>query len=272
MQRPPSPRTLDELLRPGGPLRIIAHRGLSGLAPENTLPAFARALELGVDMVELDVLLSADGEVVVLHDAELDRTTDGHGLVSASTLAELETLDAGSWFSPTFAGTPIPTLSAVFELLGGRLPLNVEIKTEAVGRDAEGGVVERVLQLVREHGLTEQVLLSSFDERALSQALTLDPRVRRAVLLDATTAPGEEPRRDPTGLLLSTEAAALHLAADALTPALLRQAHDLGIIVGVYTVNEPDRMLELVGLGVEAVFTDRADLMLDALARRDGNR
>jgi len=215
-------------------------------------------------MVELDVLLSADGELVVLHDAALERTTDGHGLVSELTLAELETLDAGSWFSPAFAGTHVPTLRQVFALLDGRLPVNVEIKTEAVSDHLGGGVVESVVDLIREHGLTAGVLLSSFDERALHQALALDPELRRAVLYDAAKAR----RGYPEDLLQATGAAALHLAADEVTPGLLRCARDLGIIVGAYTVNEPDRMLELLDSGVDAVFSDRADLLLDALRRR----
>lgn len=263
--RPRLPRTLDDFLRPGGPPRIIAHRGLSGLAPENTLPAFAKAVELGVDMIELDVLASAEGGLVVIHDAELERTTDGRGEVARHTLEELATLDAGSWFSPDFAGVRIPTLDEVFDLLGGKVLVDVEIKTEAVSDTAGGGIVERVLALIRARRLDREVLVSSFDERALHLARRLAPDIRRGALYDVDS----RATRDPLELVRRTGAAALFLGSGQLTTSLLERAHAEGGVVGVYTVNETERMSQLLDRGVDALFTDRADLMLDLVKRRE---
>src|SRR5512136_697214 len=116
----------SEWLTRRGRLLNIAHRGASAAAPQNTLAAFRKAVELGADGVELDVQLSADGAVVVIHDFTVDKTTDGTGRVAAKTLAELKALDAGSRFSPQFAGERIPTLAEVFEAIDGKLLVNVE--------------------------------------------------------------------------------------------------------------------------------------------------
>ena len=119
------------------PLRtqVFAHRGARAVAPENTLPAFARALELGADGIELDVQCSADGHLVVMHDFAVDKTTDGTGQVAALTLAELRRLDAGHAFGPAFAGVRVPTLEEVLDLVGNRCRLNIEIKS----MDVQGG-------------------------------------------------------------------------------------------------------------------------------------
>jgi glycerophosphoryl diester phosphodiesterase len=108
-----------EFLELGGRTRVIAHRGFSGVAPENTLVAIRRGIEIGADMAEIDVTLSKDGYVVVIHDETLDRTTNGTGPVSDATLEELQRLDAGSWFAPEFAGEKIPTLGEVLDLVRG---------------------------------------------------------------------------------------------------------------------------------------------------------
>src|SRR5512136_1224893 len=120
-----SPIMSDWLIPHDRPLNI-GHRGASAAAPQNTLAAFRKAMELGADGVELDVQLSADGAVVVIHDFTVDKATDGTGRVAAKTLAELKALDAGSRFSPQFAGERIPTLAEVFEAIDGKLLVNVE--------------------------------------------------------------------------------------------------------------------------------------------------
>lgn len=142
----------------------IAHRGASDKAPENTLVAFERALEQGADALECDVHLSADGEVIVIHDETVDRTTDGHGPVAEMTVAELQRLDAGSWKDRRFAGQRIPTLSEVSELARGRAQLFIELK------GASPELPARVVQVLRESGVAEQAWLFT-DERAVLEAL-----------------------------------------------------------------------------------------------------
>ena len=182
-------RPIEDFMKLGGPTRVIAHRGFSGAAPENTLAAFEKAIEVGADMFELDVLLSRDGRVVVIHDDTLDRTTDGEGKVAAFTLAELKKLDAGSWFSAEFAGERIPTLEEALRLAKGCILVNVEIKTEAVGR----GVVAKALEVIDELDMKDNVVISSFDPTALAKARELHPGIRTASLFDAELQKGMSP-------------------------------------------------------------------------------
>ncbi|MGC8875140.1 MAG: glycerophosphodiester phosphodiesterase [Chloroflexia bacterium] len=149
----------------------IAHRGASDKAPENTLVAFERALELGADALECDVHLSADGEVMVIHDETVDRTTDGHGTVSGMTLAELQQLDAGSWKDRRFAGQRIPTLAEVTELVRGRAQLFVELR----GTSPE--LPARVVQVLRKGGVAEQAWLFAADCPVLEELRQLAPEM-----------------------------------------------------------------------------------------------
>ncbi|RMF89365.1 MAG: glycerophosphodiester phosphodiesterase [Nitrospinota bacterium] len=144
---------------------VIAHRGFSGVAPENTLAAFQAAMAIGADMIELDVHLSRDGELVVLHDPDLRRTTNGRGTVRALPLSSIQSFDAGSWFHRAFAGERVPTLREVIELCRGKVGLDIEIKNPFPGYP---GIVDKVLHLIRMYHLTaDEVLLSSFDARLL---------------------------------------------------------------------------------------------------------
>jgi glycerophosphoryl diester phosphodiesterase len=161
---------------------VIAHRGFSAEAPENTLVAVRAAIAAGADMVEVDVTLTADGEVVVIHDDTLDRTTDGSGPVADHTLEQLLRLDAGSWFARRFRGERIPTLAQVLDEVRGRILINVEIKPEAVGEEVEGGIAERVVKLIEERDMRNQVIVSSFEPRALQQIDEIDPEIATASL------------------------------------------------------------------------------------------
>lgn len=172
---------------------VIAHRGASACYPENTIPAFEAAVELGAHMIELDVQLSRDGEVVVSHDETLARCTDGRGTVAGRSLAELKWLDAGSWFGKDFEGTKIPTLEEVLSLCRGRIAVNVEIKTEAVTDRVAGGIEEKCLDLVAARGMGSQVVFSSFDPRALRHLRHIDGTAAIAVLYDKKACPSRLP-------------------------------------------------------------------------------
>src|SRR5512136_2536678 len=136
----------------------FAHRGASHEAPANTLAAFLLAADLGADGIELDVHLSKDGHVVVIHDFDVATTTDGRGLVCDKTLAELKELDAGSWFDPVYAGQRIPTLQEVIGAVGQRLLLNIELKAKGWG---DKGLAAKVVQIVEQNDLVDRVVLSS---------------------------------------------------------------------------------------------------------------
>ena len=256
----PRPRSIADFLSLGRP-RVIAHRGASGLMPENTLAAFRRAIELGSDMVELDVALSRGDEVVVMHDATLERTTSGSGRVRNRTLHQLEQLDAGRSVDPDHTDHRIPTLAEVLDLARDRTLLNIEIKAEAVTDRCRGGITDLVIGLVRDYGLSDRAILSSFDPRTLDHARRLAPRMYRASLFDARRHHGLSPvsaAQDAGAVLLS-------LSRTQVNEELVEQCHQVGTLVAVYTVNEVTQMEQLLAMGVDALFTDRPDRMVRLL-------
>ena len=263
MAQPPE-GDIAAFLTPDGSTRVIAHRGFSGEAPENTTAAFRRAIEVGADMIELDVLLSRDGELVVIHDDTLDRTTDGSGRVADHTLEELSRLDAGSWFAPEFAGERIPTLEEVLRLAHGRILVNIEIKTEAVTGEAEGGVVDKTLALVERLGMRDRIVISSFDPRALAHARALDPTIATASLRSSR----HHAESSPAEVMESVGSQAFNLSRNEVSREVVEACHALGRPVAVYTVNEESEMRRLVELGVDALFTDHPDRLLHLLGRR----
>ena len=254
---------IDDFMQPGGRARVIAHRGFSGVAPENTLAAFRKAIDVGADMFELDVLLSKDGRVVVIHDDTLERTTDGEGAVSARTLEELRALDAGSWFAPEFNRERIPTLEETLELAKDRILVNIEIKTEAVTDRAQGGIVDKTLELVRRLGMMDQIVISSFDPRALAHARELDPGVKTASLYDAE----RQEHLSPEEVMAEVASNGFNLSRKQVDESIVEACHRLGRPVAVYTVNEIPEMQRVLDLGADAIFTDYPDRLLEVLNR-----
>jgi glycerophosphoryl diester phosphodiesterase len=236
---------------------VIAHRGASRDAPENTLAAFRLAAEMGADAVELDARLSADGAVVVLHDQTLDRTTNGTGSVSDRSLAELKTLDAGAKFDPRFAGQRIPSLDEVFETIGGRLLINLELKNyeRVFDRLAEG-----VIRIVRRHALERRVLLSSFNPFALRTARRLAPDVPRALLV------WQGQNGWMTAALRRLTTFEAYHPQDSMTDrATIAEQHARGRRVNVWTVNDVERMRELLLLGCDGLITDVPEVARQAV-------
>jgi glycerophosphoryl diester phosphodiesterase len=240
---------------------IFAHRGSSMHAPENTLLAFQRAFEQGADAIELDVKLSADGEVVVMHDDTVDRTTNGTGRVASMTLRELKQLDAGAKWPLGRVHQEIPTLSEVFETVGGKLLINVELTNYTSPAD---DLPEKVTDLVRKYDLVSMALLSSFNMIALSRARTLLKNIPMGLLTLNRTA----------RFLLSSKLIhfnplfALHPSLADFSPALLEATHKMEARIHVYTVNQPEDMQRLFAAGVDGIFTDDPLLALKVLDRK----
>jgi len=251
------PATIEEFCDSSARTRVIAHRGFSGAAPENTIAAVRAAIEIQADMVEIDVTLTADGRVVVIHDETLDRTTNGGGLVSDFSLTALQQLDAGSWFAPRFAGERIPTLDAVLDEVEGRILLNVEIKSESVDR----GVVPKVASSIRKRGMIDQVVVSSFSPTALEQMHSEAPEIRTAVLYNTKFHKGQ----DSVEIVTDLGASVFNIKRQRLTKKMMRRCADNDIPVGIYTVNKPARMRRLVKKGIDAIFTDHPDRLLEIL-------
>ncbi len=228
---------------------IIGHRGSPVHAPENTLASFEVAVAQGADAIEFDVKLSADGEVVVLHDFTVNRTTDGKGRVNRLCLSALHKLDAGSWFSQRFAGERIPTLESVCVALGQRLYLNIELTNYATPFDA---LVVKVVNIVQKYQLQGRVLLSSFFPPNLARARQLLPESPCALLIW----PGWKGRWIIPLALRSRRYEAIHPHLSQVTPTLVQQAHAAGKRVHVWTVNEERDMRRMADWGVDAIFTD----------------
>lgn len=165
---------------------IVAHRGYSSKYPENTLAAFTAAADAGAHMIELDVCLSRDRRLVVMHDDTVDRTTNGSGAVKTFSWRQLSRLDAGSWFDPSFSGEKVPLLEQVLDAVKSRLLVNIEIKPEAFERLASADAVEhQVMALVRKKKMVDDVLVSSFEWQILENLRQLDPDIALGLLSDA---------------------------------------------------------------------------------------
>ena len=225
------PTTIDEFYDTQARTRVIAHRGFSGAAPENTIAAVRAAIKIKADMAEIDVTLTSDGHIVVIHDESLDRTTNGSGKVSDFTLAELQQLDAGAWFAPSFAGERIPSLDAVLDEVEGRILLNVEIKSEAVER----GIVTKVASAIRRQGMIDQVVVSSFSPTALEEMHAEAPDIWTAVLYNAKVHKG----RDAVEIVTGLDASVFNIKRQRLTKEMMRRCAENNIPVGIYTVNKP---------------------------------
>jgi glycerophosphoryl diester phosphodiesterase len=233
---------------------VIAHRGASLAAPENTLAAFEQALRMGADAIELDVKLTRDRQVVCFHDRTLARTTGAPGRPGAWTLAGLRSLDAGAWMSEAFRGERIPTLSEALELVGRRALVNIEL-TDYWANQCE--LVEEVTAVVRRHSAEPIVLLSSFQSSALVAAEQRAPGVPRAHL----SGPTWLATRDRLALRRPT-LQAVHPHETLASPERIASAHRAGRRVHVYTVDESDSMVRLWSLGIDGLITNAPDVAL----------
>lgn len=262
---PPPVLSLLQLTRP----LVIAHRGDSAAAPENTLPAFAQALSAGADLVELDYHHSSDGVPVVIHDHTLDRTTDAvtrwrrrEIRVDQTVAADLQTLDAGAWFSSGFSGTRVPLLTEALDAIRRGGPALIERKT---------GDAATCVRLLRECGLINRVVVQSFDWNFLRDVHALAPgQVLGALGPDWRDASltEEQGRLGPDQV-----AAAASLGAKVIvwnrniTPAGIDTAQKLGLKVWVYTIDDPEHARALVTQGVNGIITNRPALLRAALGR-----
>ena len=244
---------------------VVAHRGSSSSHPENTLEAFAAAVEAGAQAVETDVRLSADGVPVVFHDAEVSRTTDGVGYVHELTLAELRALDASGGRGPQ---TQIPTLREVLDLLSGRAGIDLEIKNipgEPAYDTPVESIVEATVRELEDAAFTGGVLISSFNLASIERTRELAPEVPTGVLSLSAVPP-----------MAVLEYATDHGHAwilpsvDALAPIadeLIATAHTLGVYVGTWTVDDPTQAEHLFRTGLDALASNNPTIALQARAR-----
>ena len=235
---------------------VIAHRGASAEAPENTIAAFELALEQGADGIELDVHLSADDHPVVIHDFTLERTTDGAGPVSGHRVRELKRLDAGAWRDRRFRGQRIQTLQEVLERFRDRARFWVELKG---GSALYSSIEERVVSLLEIYDVVDRALVQSFDHEAIARIRALNREIRIGALV--AQSPVER------ALLQPGAVDAICPGGHLVTEALLAEIRGAGCDCYVWTINEPAQMDRLVGWGVSGIITDRPGVLRARLGR-----
>lgn len=240
--------------------RILAHRGASGYAPENTLEAFALAAQLGADGVELDVHLSSDGEIVVIHDERVDRTTNGIGLVSEMTLSQLKALNACNGMGGLTAHNTIPTLREVYELLSPTgLMINTEIKTDALLYD---GICEKLTALEKETGMEGRIIYSSFNHNTILEMKKVNPDAKTGLLYVEALA-------NPWAYAKSIGADALHPDKFSTLnyPEIMEICNQQGIETNIWTVNTAEDLEFLMRHGATSVITNYPALALAIRSR-----
>ena len=236
------------VFRPGGDNSLLdmpvvmAHRGNAATAPENTLPAFQQAMDAGADYIELDIRLSKDGELVVLHDSSLYRTTGDRHQVWQLTLKQLRRLDAGSWFSAEYAGTRIPTLREVLELTAGQIALNIEVKT-----GGPGDPVAPLCALLAEYGVEDDCVIASTDYHILSRVKKVNPDLSTLFIISVAY-----------GRVTNLRCAdAFSLRGAFLNAELVRKAHGMNKAVYAWTLNSAAEIESAIRMGVDGIITDR---------------
>ena len=223
-----------------------AHRGASGHAPENTIAALEKAIALGAGMAEIDIQQTADDRFAVFHDDNLDRTTNGAGPLWEKTLAELQALDAGSWFGPEYAGERVPSLEDVLETTRGRLPLNIELKLHGHERQ----LVDLVIRTLHDNNIEDRCLVTCFDHRVAVAVKQADSALTVGAILG---------RQQDTDRIFTLPVDVLSTEKSLVDEDFMAAARRAGKQVHVWTVNEPEEMRRLIDLGVDAVITNYPD-------------
>lgn len=238
--------------QPHSEVIVVAHRGCSGDAPENTRASFALALESGAEAVEFDVRLTLDGEAVVFHDRTVNRTTDGRGAVRNLTLARLRSLDAGSWFHRRFKGERIPTLDEALELLKPFRWINIELKIDGASRRSGVLLVQQTVEAVRRTHCEKKVLLSSFHHPLLRYARTLAPHLGSLAITGAFL----RRNRMPSVVVRNAGASGFVGSKHDVSAPMLGNAIDSGIPVFIYTLNTERELRRWMKRGVSGVITN----------------
>lgn len=230
--------------------KIHAHRGASAYAPENTMPAFRKAIELKSDFIELDVHMTKDRKLVVIHDEKVDRTTNGSGMVAFMTLDQIKKLDAGSWFSEKYKGVQIPTLREVMDLVKNTpLFLNIEIK---IGYRFYPNIEEKIIALIEEYDMIDRIIISSFDHYSLVRVKEINPKIKTGILYIASLF-------EPWEYARYVKVDYLHPNYITVTKEFLQSAAKNNFPINAYTVNDEKVMKELAYGKISGIITNYPD-------------
>lgn len=236
---------------------VIAHRGAREKAPQNTIPAFQLAIEMGADGFENDVHLTKDGFLVVCHNHTIDETSNGTGAISDYTLEELRKFDFGSYFSEEYAGTKIPTLDEFLDLCGGLKVINIEIKTP---REKGTNIVRKTIQKVKEFGLFDNLIISCFTPDILIECKEIEPKTKTGILYNPNVSFIDEISEDYVGFAKKIKADALHPNIVFVDDEYVSNCHKAGLIVNPWTVNKPYVIESVRDCDCDGVITDVPDL------------
>ena len=234
-------------------MQIFAHRGYSAKYPENTMAAFRAALQFNVDGIEIDVHETKDGELVVIHDEKVNRTTNGKGYVKDLTLKQIQQLDGGSWFDKKFKGEKIPTLKEVLQLVKptGKI-VNIELKSNIIPYD---GMDLKVVQLIRGMQMEGQVIISSFDHESLYRINRVAPELEIAPLISNMII-------NPWTYTKGLRASAMHLSGYFMQRQVALDALQQGAVIRVYTINKKEQMRFFQQIGVAGIITDQVEVAM----------
>lgn len=237
---------------------ILAHRGASKIAPENTESAFRKALEIGVDGIELDVHLTKDKKLVVIHDERVDRTTKGIGYVKDLTLKEIKKLDAGSYFSPQFVGEKILTLEETLAIIKDCKLINIEIKNNIIKYD---GIEEIIIDKIRKSKLTNKIICSSFNHYSIYRIKKIAPDIKTGLLYGSCI-------YQPWVYAKRIGVNAIHPYYHSISSDIVKLCHDNKIKVNVWTVDDREIIFKMIKNQVDAIITNLPDMALGILNRK----
>lgn len=232
---------------------VIAHRGASRAAPENTLSAMKKAIEYGADYAECDVFQTKNGEIVLFHDEEMARTTGQEGMIWDYTLAELKELEVGSWFSEEFRGEPIPTLREVIQLVKGKIKLNIEVKVS--GNDPD--IAEKVVNIIRSESIAKECMVTSFEKPVIEKVKEIAPELITGFIFDEEYPPD----------IFEGNWEYVCSKRNIVDEEFVRKAKQNKKKIFVWTVNYPAEMKKFIALGVDGIITDVPDLLKEILTQ-----
>lgn len=240
---------------------VISHRGANRYAPQNTLPAFRKSVEIGVDGFETDVHLTKDGQLVICHNYTIDETSDGNGKIAEKTLSQLEKFDFGSYFSPRFKGTKIPTVDEFLSFVETTdiKILNIEIKSP---EESETEIVKETIRLVKEHNLFDKLLISSFDPKLLVEAKEIDENCKTGYLYSPSQKIVYKNRmfKRYVDFAKSIGVDALHPHYIFVDEKYVESAHEVGIMVNPWTVDSVKAIEKMIKCGVDGIITNFPDV------------
>lgn len=241
-------------------INVISHRGANIYAPQNTMPAFRKSIEIGIDGFETDVHLTKDKKLVICHNYTIDKTSNGKGSISQMTLDELKRYDFGSYFSPKFKGTEIPTVDEFLSFIETTdiSVLNIELKSP---KENETAIVSETIRLVKEHGLFDKLLISSFDPKLLVEAKQIDSTCKTGFLYSPNRLLTYKMMRRPVEYAKEIGADALHPAFIYVDKEYVRKAHDAGIMVNPWTVDSARSIERMIACGVDGIITNYPDVL-----------